>query len=95
MHPADAAQLGIQPTNLPVRLLLQLADGSDCVVPVMVSNEDATPQGQQRAPRGCLCLSRVQQFNLRIASGHQYGFRYVLFVNKGGQGHEHFQRSTH
>ncbi len=71
MHPADAAELGIHPTQLPVRLLLQLADGSDCVVPIIVSHD-----GGHAVQQGCLCLSRVQQFNLRIASGHQYSFWY-------------------
>lgn len=67
LHPDDAAALGLDTASPGI----QLADGSDCIIPVHVRSTTMP---------GTLGLSRVQQYNLRIASGHRYAFRCVVLV---------------
>lgn len=69
VHPDDAAALGLGPSST----FIQLADGSDSVVPTALHSTTA---------RGTLGLSRVQQYNLRIASGHRYAFRCVPMTHQ-------------
>lgn len=45
---------------------LQLASGSDCVVHTRASGEVAP---------GCILVDEVQQANLRLCTGEEYGFR--------------------